>query len=152
VAQHKSNNQFLAVAAGALATRHRRRKNIGRMRRVLLPVNVVVIHAADHQAFASDAETGSIFNPCQSRSPARARQSLQHFERDDHVVLLISAQRATHRIEQKPLSLVHGLFESCLYSSPAAQRDIFAVIVSLLLACAVDKNISSMKQRSVTLV
>src|SRR5271154_2469686 len=49
VSQHKSNDQLLAVALGTLTTRHRCRKNIGWMRRILLPINVVVIHATDHQ-------------------------------------------------------------------------------------------------------
>ena len=108
VAQHESNDQFLAIALGALTTRHRSRENIGRMRRILFPVNVVVIHATNHQGirqrrrhcihFLTRADHG--------RRPASGNL-LQHFKRNDHVMLLISAKRAAHRIEQEALGLVH---------------------------------------------
>ena len=108
VAQHKSNNQFLAIALGALTTRHRRRKDIGRMRRILLPVNVVVIHAADHQRIRQRRgnRIDLLARADHGRRPAPGNL-LQHFERNHHVMLPISTQRAARRIEQKALGLVH---------------------------------------------
>src|SRR5208337_1199324 len=49
VTKHKSYDQFFTIAFRAFTTCHRGRKNVGGMRRVLLPVDIVVIHAADLQ-------------------------------------------------------------------------------------------------------
>ena len=49
VPEHEPNDQFFAITFRALAAGQRGGENVRRMRRVLLPVNVVVIHAADHQ-------------------------------------------------------------------------------------------------------
>src|SRR5579862_5517080 len=49
VAKNKADDEFAAVALRALAAGQSDRENVGRMRRILLPVDVVVIHAADHQ-------------------------------------------------------------------------------------------------------
>src|SRR5208283_4590242 len=88
------------------------------MRWILLPVNVVVIHAADHQRVRQ--RRGDRINPL-ARADYRCRSAtgdfLQHTECNDYVVLLISAERAAH----------------CA---------IFAVIVSLPVACAVATMIS----------
>ena len=59
-------------------------------------------------AFASDAETASIFSTGadHGRRPAPGNL-LQHFQRNHHVMLPISAERAARRIEQKAFGLVH---------------------------------------------
>ncbi len=97
MAQYKSNDQFLAIALGALTTRHRGRKNIGGMRRILLPVNVVVIHAADHQRIRQRRRycVHLLARTDHGRRPT-PRDFFQHFERNDHVMLLVSAQRAAY--------------------------------------------------------
>ena len=107
--EHEPDNQLLAVALGALAAGHRGRENIRRMRRILLPINVVVIHAADHERIRQRRRDR--INPlaCANyRCRSAARDLPQHFERDDYVMLLISAERAADRIEQVPLCLIHG--------------------------------------------
>ena len=83
VAEHQADDQFAAVAAGALAAGHRRRKDVRRMRRVLLPVNVVVVHAADHQRVGqrrrdrihllARADDGRLARARRSRRALRAR-------------------------------------------------------------------------------
>ena len=58
-------------------------------------------------ALASDAETGSMRLPrADHRRRAAPGDFVEHFERDLHVVLLISAQRAAHGIQQEALGLV----------------------------------------------
>src|SRR5258708_26688815 len=47
VRENKSHDQLFAITFRPLATGQGGRENIRRMRRVLLPVNVVVVHAAD---------------------------------------------------------------------------------------------------------
>src|SRR5512133_643443 len=49
MSEHQSNNQLASIALRALSARHGGRKDVGRMGGVLFPVDVVVIHAADHQ-------------------------------------------------------------------------------------------------------
>src|SRR5579864_4860959 len=49
MAQHKSDNEFLAARLGAFAPCYRSGENVGRVRGILLPVDVVVVHATDHQ-------------------------------------------------------------------------------------------------------
>src|SRR5262245_55373817 len=49
MAEHKANNEFLAIRLCALAAGHRGGEDVGGMRRILLPIDVVVVHAADHQ-------------------------------------------------------------------------------------------------------
>src|SRR5580704_10445513 len=48
--ENEADDQLFAITLRALAASQRRGKNVRRMRRVLLPVNVVVIHATDHQS------------------------------------------------------------------------------------------------------
>ena len=106
--QHQADNQLAPVAAGALAAGHRRRKDVRRMRRVLLPVDVVVVHAADHQRIGQRrGDRVHRLSRANDRRLARPGNLVQHFQRDDHVVLLIAAQRASHAVEQKALRLVN---------------------------------------------
>ena len=69
---------------------------------------------------------------------------IEHLEGDHRVMLLVSAQRAAHGIQQEPLRLMDRVLRECLYSSFAAQRAILAVMVSLVGACAVAKRIFSL--------
>ena len=67
---------------------------------------------------ASEAETGSmrlpvpitVAGPCPGNF-------VEHLQRDLHIVLLISAQRAADGIQQKALGLVHGFLRELLDSS-----------------------------------
>jgi hypothetical protein len=89
------------------------------MRRILLPVNVVVIHAADHQSIGQRRRNRIhlLARADHGRRPAPGNL-FQHFERDDHVMLLISAERAAHGIEQKALGLVHRVLRELLVFKP----------------------------------
>src|SRR4029079_11740085 len=108
VSQDQADNQLLATALRALAAAERRAKNVGWMRRVLLPVNVVVVHAADHQAIG---QRGRDWVDALTRANYGRRTTsgdlVEHLERDLHVVLLESAQGAADRIQQKAFGLVH---------------------------------------------
>ena len=106
----------LPSLAGPLAARQRRRKNIRRMRRVLLPINVVVIHAADHQRVGQ--RRGDGIDPLAGanyRGRARARLSSP---RTSRAILTsccwIATERAADGIEQEALGLVDRVLREVL--------------------------------------
>ena len=106
MSESESHDQFAAVAPGALGTSNRRRENVGRMRRVLFPIGVVVVHAANHQRVGKCRVTHIHFlaradNGCRTRG----RNFIQHPEGDDDIMLLITAQRAADGIEQEAFLL-----------------------------------------------
>src|SRR5581483_12409245 len=91
MSQHQADNEFLAIAPRALATSYGRRKDVRRMRWVLLPKNVVVVHAPDHQRIRQrrrnwiDAVSGTN-NRCEST----AGDFAENVEHDRYFVLLIA--------------------------------------------------------------
>ncbi len=108
MSQDEPDDQLLAIAFRALAAGQRRRKNVRRMRRVLLPVNVVVVHAADHQSIGQRSrDRVDAFAGTDHGRRTVSGDFVEHLERDLHVVLLISAQRTAHGIQQKAFGLVH---------------------------------------------
>ena len=123
MAQDQTDNQFLAAAAGPLAARQRRGENIGRMRGVLLPINVVVIHAADHQRVGQRRRDR--IDPlarADHRGSTTSCYLAENFQSDLHVVLLIAAERAADGIEQETLRLVDRVLREisyCRLSGPA---------------------------------
>ena len=108
VAQDKANNQFTPVAVFALAAGHGCGKDIGGVRRVLLPIDVVVVHAADHERVREggrhriDALAGADY--C---GWSRAGDFVEHLERNLDVVLLVAAKRAADGVKQEALGLVN---------------------------------------------
>ena len=72
-------------------------------------------------ALASDADTASMRLPVPitvaSPRPAISSSTCQ---RDIHIVLLISAQRAADRIEQEALGLIDGLLRELLVTQPGS--------------------------------
>src|SRR5438445_10391138 len=110
VSQHEADDEFLAARLRALATGHRCGKYVRRMRLVLLPIDVVVVHATNHQRIGKRSGHG-IHLLASSNHGGRTPPGdfLQHLERDLYVVLLISAERAAHGIEQKALGLINRL-------------------------------------------
>ena len=77
------------------------------MRRVLLPVDVVVVHAADHQRIGQRRRNRvHPLAAADQRRFARTRDLVQHFERDRYVVLLVAAKGAADAVEQEALGLV----------------------------------------------
>src|SRR5581483_3449455 len=118
--EHDSDNQFLTLVVCALAAGQRRGKDIRGMRWILLPINVVVIHAADHQRIGKGG--GDRINTLASADNGRKTASadfVQHAESDLHVVLLVTTQGAPDGIEQEALGLINGVlrklivFERC---------------------------------------
>ncbi len=107
VAENEADDQLFAVAFGTFAAGHGRRKNVGRVRRVLLPVDVVVVHAADHQGVGEGRGDGVNFLPgADDGGGAASRDFFQDFERDDDVVLLVATQGAADGVEQEALRLI----------------------------------------------
>ena len=125
VSENESDDEFLAITPGALASGQGRGKNVGRMRRVLLPVDVVVVHAADHQRVGQRRGHGvDLLAGADHGGRAATGNFVEHLQRDLYIVLLVSAQRAAHGIQQKALGLVDRfLARAADRSSPAAQRD-----------------------------
>ena len=67
-------NQILSAQPFALAEGQRRGDQIARMTRVRLPIDVVVIHRADHVAVEKDASTGLVLKPETKLSPCHCRR------------------------------------------------------------------------------
>src|SRR5580700_11159612 len=115
VSQHQADDQFLSVALGALAAGECRRKNVGRMRWILLPVNVVVIHTADHEGVGERGRDGiDTLAGANYRSRTFARDLVEHFDSDLYIVLLVAAEGAADGIQQEALGLIHGILRELL--------------------------------------
>ncbi len=109
--QHQTDDQFAAIASGPLTTGNGCGKDVGRMRGILLPIDVVVVHAADHQRIR---ERGGyrvhLFARSDNCRIAATCNLVEHFECDGDVVLLIAAKSTTERVEQETLRLINSLF------------------------------------------
>ena len=115
VAEHQADDQLAAIAAGALAGGHRRGENVGRMRGVLLPVDVVVIHAADHQRVGQRRRNRiHLLAAADHGGFAGPGNLVQHLERDGDVMLLVAAERAANAVEQEALGLIHRVLGELL--------------------------------------
>ena len=115
VPQNQPDDQFAAVAPGSFTTRQCRRENVGRMRWILLPVNIVVIHAPDHQGVGQrGGDCVNALAGADHRSQTTPGNLVQHLQCDLHIMLLVTAQRAADGIEQKSLGLVNGFFRKLL--------------------------------------
>src|SRR5438270_5350475 len=99
VPQHQTDDQFFSVAAGAFAAGQSRRENVGGMRWILLPIDVVVIHAADHQRIGQrcrdriDTLAGADY----SRRPVSCN-FVENCKRDPYVVLQVAAEGASEGV------------------------------------------------------
>src|SRR5579872_1630038 len=110
VSQDNTHYEFVATRACAFAAGNRGGKNVGWMRRILLPINIVVIHAADHQRIRE--RRGNRINAltCPNDRRRTGRGGLiEHFESDLHVMLLKAAQCTAEGVEQESLGLVNGI-------------------------------------------
>ena len=109
VTQHQAHHQLAPITLRALAAGQSGREEVRGMRRVLFPVNVVVVHHADHERVGEGGRDGvhSAAGPDHRRRP-RTGDFLEHLKRDAHVVLAVASQRAAQRVEQKALGLVDG--------------------------------------------
>jgi hypothetical protein len=110
VAEHQANNQFLPVPAGTFTARNRRRKNVRRMRWVLFPVDVVVIHTPDHQRIGERCRNRIDAPPAPDYGCESDRRNLvENVQRDLHIVLLISTNRAPEGVKEEALRLVDSV-------------------------------------------
>src|SRR5438132_13352489 len=101
------------------------------MRWVLFPIDVVVIHAANHQCIGKRGRDWiNLFSRADHRRWPATRDFIDHLERDLDVVLLISAKRAADGIEEKTFRLVHGILREMVDLRGGGQRPIFGVIGS----------------------
>src|SRR5579862_4675865 len=99
VPEDDADDEFFAAAAGAFATRDCSGKNVRRVRRILLPVDVVVIHAADHESVGQRCGDGiETAATTEDGSQSSSGNFGENVESHSHVVLLIAAQRATERV------------------------------------------------------
>ena len=120
-----------------LAARDRRRDDVGRVRRVLLPVDVVVVHHADHERVErARRRPGRASCRCRSRLPApRPAMLVEHRQRDLHVVLQV-ARRGRSPASRAGTAWPRGprRARGLEYARSAAQRAMGAVIVSVVSA------------------
>ena len=108
MAEHDADDQLAAIASRTLAGRDCSRKNVGGMRRILLPVDVVVVHAADHQRIGERGRHRiHLLAAADQSCPAGPGDLVQHLECDLHIVLLIAAERTANAVEQEALGLIN---------------------------------------------
>src|SRR5579862_1353391 len=110
MAEHQTDDEFFPTALSALATCDRGRKDIGRVRGILLPINVVVIHAADHQRVRKRCRNWVKPAPgADQRRAAGSGDFVENPERNLHIVLLVAAEGAAHGIEEESFGLINRL-------------------------------------------
>src|SRR5437870_12519790 len=110
VAQNESYDQLAAIALRAFTAGHRRRKDIRWVRWVLFPIDVGVIHAANHQCIGKRGRDWiNLFSPADHGRWLATRDFIDHLELDLDVVLLISAKRAADGMQETTFRLVHGV-------------------------------------------
>ena len=96
MSEHQANDEFTAIRTAAFASSNRGRENVRRVRRVLLPVDVVVILAADHQRIRQRRRYGIDLVSCpDDRARPTPGNLVQNFQRKRHVMLLEPAERAS---------------------------------------------------------
>ncbi len=110
VGEGDADQQIASGTAGTLGRRHRRRDQIGGVRRVLFPVNVVVIHHPDHQG-VEKRRRNRVPELTGHQDPAIPRAGCfgEHLAGDVDVVLLCTAERTADRVHQVSLGLVDDL-------------------------------------------
>src|SRR5579884_3668183 len=106
VAKNEADDELAAVALRALAAGQGRRENVRGMRRILLPVNVVVIHATNHQRVGEGRRDGINLFPCaDDRGRPATGSFVEDLQSNFDVVLLKAAKSATERVEEKAFGL-----------------------------------------------
>src|SRR5438105_14301024 len=93
--QRQADDQFLAITSFAFAAGDGGGKNVRRVGWVLFPVNVVVIHAADHQRIGQRGRywIDALASPDHG-CVAASGDLIQYFECELYIVLLIAAEGA----------------------------------------------------------
>ena len=101
VRDDRRQNQILAAQAFALTQRQRRRDEIARMTRIGFPINVVVIHRADHVAIEKRRIDGIGLEAGYERGrfAIAAAHGAVVLQQNLRVILLAAAKRAADGIE-----------------------------------------------------
>ncbi len=115
VPQDDADDQLFSTGALTLGAGERRRDDVGRVRRILLPVDVVVVHHPDHQG-VGERGRDDIRLPAAADHRRRALPAdlVQHLERVARILLNVSTQRAADRVEQISARLVHRLLSDMI--------------------------------------
>src|SRR5689334_7901216 len=96
VSEDDSYDQLRAARIGAFTTTDCRRDYVGWVRWILLPIDVVVIHATHHKRVRQGCGNYiHLFAGTDHGRRAAARGLVQDFECDRYIVLTESAERAT---------------------------------------------------------
>ena len=110
VPKDQSYDQFAAIAFCAFTAGERRGKDVRWMRWILLPINIVVIHTADHQRVGKRGRDRiNLLSRADHGRWSAACDLVQHLERNFDIVLLISTKRAADGIEEETFRLEHRI-------------------------------------------
>ncbi len=108
VGQRGTEDQIAARASGPFGGCHGRRDDVGGVGRVLLPVDVVVVHDPDHEGVEQRRrDRVPALAGDQHRGVPGAGDFGQHGACDGHVVLLCTAQRTPDRVHQVTFGFGH---------------------------------------------
>jgi hypothetical protein len=117
--EHDADDQLATIAAHQLGTCQRRGNDVRWMRRVLLPVDVVVIHHADHQRIGQRGRHRvAASRHSQHRARAGARDLVQDVERNLRVFLPVPAESAAERVEQEAFRFVNDVVRQIFIAQP----------------------------------
>src|SRR5260370_23944744 len=110
VAENKTNDEFFAAAAAPFATRDRCGKNVRRVRRILLPVDVVVIHTADHEGIGQRRGNGiETAAAAEHGGESPARNFGENLEGNGYGVLVVATPRAADRVQKETFGVWCGV-------------------------------------------
>jgi len=109
VADQDPDEEILAAAPLVLGRSQRCRDDVRRVRRILLPVDVVVIHRPDqegvHQRGVPEVRHRAVADDRRLLSPAERLHKLISLL---HVLVVEGGQRAADRVKQESLGLLDG--------------------------------------------
>ena len=109
VPQHDPHDQLPTVLVRTLCARHGCRDDVRRVGRILLPVDVVVVHHPDHQRVGQGGGDDVHSTARADHGPGTVtRYLVEHFERDLGVLLLEAAERAAQRVQQVAPRFANG--------------------------------------------
>ncbi len=110
VGEGNAEKEVASRSAGPFGGSHRRRNDVGRVGGILLPVDVVVVHHADHQRIQQRRRHRVHLLPGdEHRRTAGAGDLSEDIPCEVHVMLLSAAKRAAHRVHQESFGLRDNL-------------------------------------------
>ena len=110
VAQDDPHDEVLARAPGSLPAGQRRRDDVRRVRGILLPVDVVVVHDPHHERVGQGRRHGiGLLAAAQDGRRARARDLTQYVQGDEGILLAVPSEGASKGVQEVTTRLVDGL-------------------------------------------